>query len=232
VFSAQDEGGRSDLYRASWHEGKVRTERLTNDDFDDIEPDVSPDRKWVVFSSDRASLGNPNRLFRLSLSDAHIEPMSQPASGEDRQPAYSPDGRWIAFRSTRGGTSDLYVRPAEPSPEVRRVTVAARVRSDWLPAACCGPGRVQFQIYRKEFVPDTLPTEPETPIATPPPLLVDVVDSASNQRYQRRLGLDLIQNGIAVDPSFGGIGGGQVALSDILGNEQFYISITNARSAW
>jgi len=32
---------------------------------------------------------------------------------------------------------------------------------------------------------------------------------------------------IAVDPSFGGVGGGQVALSDILGNEQFYISITN-----
>jgi WD40-like Beta Propeller Repeat len=233
VFSAQDEGGRSDLYRASWHEGKVRTERLTNDDFDDIEPDVSPDGKWVVFSSDRASLGNPNRLFRLSLSDAHIEPMSQPASGEDRQPAYSPDGRWIAFRSTRGGTSDLYVRPAEPSPEVRRVTRLLGPASDpdWLPDGrgllYAAQERVEFQIYRKEFVPDTLPTEPETPIATPPPLLVDVVDSASNQRYQRRLGLDLIQNGIAVDPSFGGIGGGQVALSDILGNEQFYISITN-----
>src|SRR5204862_1941011 len=46
VFSAQDYGGRSDLYRARWNGDKVRPERLTNDDYYDIETDVSPDGRW------------------------------------------------------------------------------------------------------------------------------------------------------------------------------------------
>src|SRR6185503_5636635 len=126
---------------------------------------------------------------------------------DDRQPAYSPDGRWIAFRSTRGGTSDLYVRQAEPTPDVRRVTQLLGPASDpdWLPDGrgllFSGQERVEFPIYRPAFSPDTLAVESETPITPPPPVLADVIDTSPNQRYQRRLGLDLIQNGIALDPS-------------------------------
>jgi hypothetical protein len=233
VFSAQDDGGRSDLFRASWWGEQVRLERLTRDDFDDVEPDVSPDGRWVAFSSDRAALGRGHRLFRLDLESGRIEPLGVPGRGEDHQPVYSGDGRWIAFRSSRGGTSDLYVRPAQPSPEVRRVTrmIGPAYDPDWLPDGrgllFSAQERVEFQIMAVRFDPDTLPVERELPAEQPTPLLADAFDGSDRQRYQRRLSLDLIQNGFALDPSLGAAGAGQVAISDILGNEQLFLFLGN-----
>ena len=232
VFSAQDFGGRTDLYRASWPADRVRLERLTGDDFDDLEPDVAPDGRWVAFSSDRGTGGRGYSLFRLSLSTGAIEPISHPAVGDDRQPVYSPDGRWIAFRSTRGGTSDLYLRPAEPSLEARRVTRLAgpAMDPDWLPTSrgllFTAQQAITFQTYRIAFDPDTLALEKETPLA-PPPVLAQHIHTDSPKRYVRQLGLDLVQNGFAFDPVLGGGGGGQVALSDVLGNEQLYLYLSN-----
>jgi hypothetical protein len=232
VFSAQDRGGRSDLYRVGWIGRRVRLERLTQDDFDDLEPDVSPDGRWVAFASDRGGGAGGYRLFRLSLETGAIEALSDPASGDDRQPVYSPDGRWLAFRSTRGGTSDLYVRAAAPAREARRVTrlPGPAMDPDWL-----GGGKgllftaeqgIRFQAYAVRFDPDTLPAEVEPP-PSPVAAVACPADSSPPQRYQRQLGLDLIQNALGYDPGLGAGGGGQIALSDVLGNEQFYIFLAN-----
>jgi len=232
VFSAQDFGGRTDLYRASWPHDHVRLERLTGDDFDDLEPDVSPDGQWVAFASDRGTGGYGYALFRLSLETGAIEPVSHPATGDDRQPVYSPDGRWLAFRSTRGGTSDLYVRPAGPSLEARRLTRLAgpAMDPDWLAGGrgllFTAQQAITFQTYHIAFDPDTLPVENETPIE-PPVVAAEPVHDGAPQRYVRQLGLDLVQNGIAFDPAMGSGGGGQIALSDVLGNEQLYLYLSN-----
>ena len=255
VFSAQDYSGRSDLYRASWPKGRVRLERLTQDDFDDVEPDVSPDGAWVAFSSDRGERGGRYSLFRISLANAQIETLSQPPSGDDRQPVYSPDGKWLAFRSTRGGTSDLYVRSSQPALEARRVTRAAGpvLDPDWLANGkgllYTGQERVEFQSYCVRFDPDTLIQEiertEESPVASlPSDAAADTaatqvgaggvthtwsteVHQGKKQPYQRRLSLDLIQNAFAVDPGLGAGGAGQIALSDVLGNEQILIYLAN-----
>jgi hypothetical protein len=232
VFSAQDEGGRSDLYRAGWATGEVRLERLTSDDFDDLEPDVSPDGRWIVFASDRGDRGGHYGLFRLSAAGGVPEPVSEPPRGDDRQPVYSPDGRWIAFRSTRGGTSDLWVRSAEPSREARRVTrlVGPASDPDWTADGrgllFTGQERVEFQTYRVAFDPETLGVEPE-PEVSRTPALASVEHTGPSQPYQRRLGLDLVQNGVAFDPGLGAGAAGQIALSDVLGNEQFQIFLAN-----
>jgi WD40 repeat protein/surface antigen Omp85-like protein len=231
VFTAQDYGGASDLYRATWGDGAVHLTRLTHDDYDDLEPDVSPDGQWVVFASDRGDTGGQHALFRLSLTDGRIEAVSHPGSGEDRQPVYSPDGRWIAYRSTRGGTNDLWVRAAEPSDSARRVTRLLGPASDpdWLSNSrgllFTGQNAIQFQTYSVDFQPDTLVAEAETPPAAAP--VARVYDTGAAQRYERRLGFDLVQNAVGLDPSLGGAGGGQVAVSDVLGNEQFYFSVSN-----
>ena len=52
-------------------------------------------------------------------------------STSPRQPVYSPDGKWIAFRSTRHGTSDLYVRHAEPSLEAAIAEPSGRRAHRW-----------------------------------------------------------------------------------------------------
>jgi hypothetical protein len=232
VFSAQDYGGRSDLYRARWQGRRVVLEHLTQDDWDDLEPDVSPDGGWVVFASDRGSPTGRYALWRLSLEDGRVERMSSPGRGDDRQPSYSPDGRWIAFRSTRDGTSDLYVRPAAPSSEARRVTRLLGPASDpdWLTRGqglvFTGQSGIEFQCYVAHFDPDTLEAESESPAPEAAAASVALHDGEP-QSYQRRLGLDLVQNAVAVDPVLGGGGVGQIALSDVLGDEQYYIFILN-----
>ncbi len=232
VFSAQDDGGRGDLYRASWSGGEVRLERLTNDDFDDVEPDVSPDGRWIVFASDRGGREGRYALYRLATDGGTPEPVSRPPRGDDRQPVVSPDGRWIVYRSTRDGTSDLWVRAAEPSREARRVTrmVGPVSDPDWTPDGrgllFTGQERVEFQTYRMRVAPESLAVESELG-EEPAPAPVAAVHTGPGQRYQRRLGLDLVQNGVAFDPGLGAGAGGQIALSDVLGNEQFQISISN-----
>lgn len=232
VFSAQDYGGRSDLWRASWPGGVVRLERLTNDDFDDDSPDLTPDGAWVVFASDRADQGGRSRIFRMALADGRIEQMSFGDRGDDQQPAVSPDGRWIVFRSTRGGTSDLYVRPAEPAREARRLTRMLGPVTDpsWTAdggaVLCTVQDRVTFHTWQIKVRPDSLEAEPETPaplLAAIPP----VVHAEEPAPYQRRLSLDLLQNGVIVDPGSGAGGAGQIAFSDVLGNEQLYLTIAN-----
>jgi hypothetical protein len=258
VFTGQDYGGRTDLYRARWSGRRVALERLTRDDWDDLEPDVSPDGRWVVFSSDRGSRTGAHALWRLSLESGALEPFGAAATGEDRQPRYAPDGRWIAFRSTRGGTSDLYVRGATPGSPVRRVTRLLGPASDpdWLPGShgllFTGESGIEFQSYAVRFDPDTLaPVEAPLADASVAPgesaaLTSDatavpyragremglspasaVYDTGRTQRYQRRVGLDLVQNMVGVDPAFGAGGVGQIALSDVLGDEQYYIFLSN-----
>jgi hypothetical protein len=255
VFSAQDYGGRSDLYRASWSGDRVRLERLTQDDFDDVEPDVSPDGRWVAFASDREGNGH-HSLHRLSLETGAIERLSEPPSGDDRQPVYSPDGRTIAFRSTRGGTSDLYLRSAEPSRETRRVTrMAGPVYDpDWLADGkgllYTGQERVEFQAYMLRIDPDTLPavTDEGAPtgggvaaLTTDVGVAGDVsaadagarnaeavaIHTGPKRPYERRLSLDLVQNAFAIDPALGAGGGGQIAISDVLGNEKIHLYLAN-----
>ena len=232
VFSAQGYDGQQDLYRASWPRDTTRLERLTHDGYDDIEPALSPDGKWVVWASDRGDLAGRYSLWRLSMDGGQPEALSHPAAGDDRQPAWSPDGKWIAYRSTRGGTSDLWVRPAAPSHEARRVTQLQGVASDpdWMPR---GDGLlftvqegVSFRTWSMKVTPDSLEAEVEPEPARSSPLPA-IADREPAKPYERRLGFDMVQNGISFAPGFGAAGAGQVALTDMLGNEQVLISLAN-----
>jgi hypothetical protein len=233
VFAAQDYDGQADLYRVTWTRNESTLERLTHDSFDDVDPAVSPDGRWVAFASDRGEDGGRHALFRLPLAGGPVERLSWPARGDDRQPAWSPDGAWLAFRSTRGGTSDLWVRPSQACRQARRVTRLLGPASDpdWTRDGrgllFTAQDAVTFHTYCVRFDPDTLATEPEFPraaVATLPTL----ADTLPAQDYQRRLGLDLIQNAIGVSPSFNStMGFGQIAMSDVLGNEQYVLTLAN-----
>ncbi len=233
VFTAQDYDGQSDLYRATMLPDSVRLERLTHDDYDDVDPAVSPDGAWVAFASDRCNEGGRYALYRLALAGGTPERVSFAGSGDDRQPAWSPDGRWLAFRSTRGGTSDLWVRPSAPSREARRVTRLLGPASDpdWTldgrALLFTAEQAVTFRTWAIPVKPESLAVEPETP-GPYHAVLPAVAHEEPEQRYQRRLGLDLVQNMIGTNSAFGYTQSfGQIALSDMLGNEQYVITIAN-----
>ncbi len=78
----------------------------------DYNPLISPDAKWIVFTSER--LGNP-KIFIKSLENKSETPLfiDHESSMQD-QAAISPDGNWIVFTSTHEGQSDIYRLPFHP----------------------------------------------------------------------------------------------------------------------
>ena len=85
--------------------------RLTTDPGLDYNGVISPDGRWVVFTSERT--GNPD-LYVLDLRDnGAARPLIESDAMEDAA-AFSPDGRTLIFVSTRSGNPDIFVIPFVP----------------------------------------------------------------------------------------------------------------------
>ena len=85
---------------------------LTNDPGADENPDVSPDGKRIVWTSDRD--GDALHLYVMKIDGSGVTQLTFDPGG-DNSPRWSPDGKVIAF--TRGG-SILLVDAAGGEPEV------------------------------------------------------------------------------------------------------------------
>lgn len=71
--------------------------RITTDQFDFSEPDVSPDGLTLAV---QGYTGRGFRLFSMAPDGSELRQISQ-GPGEQRQPRWSPDGRHLAYVSTR-----------------------------------------------------------------------------------------------------------------------------------
>lgn len=102
--------GNKEIYVMDQDGGSLR--RVTHDDGNDTMPAISPDGRWVVYSTDRA--GNGMKLWIQSLEDSGdegrlLEPDRAHLRGLDMHPRFSPDGTWVVFTSDRGGLMDEFV---------------------------------------------------------------------------------------------------------------------------
>jgi serine/threonine-protein kinase len=81
---------------------------------------VSPDRRWIYFTSDRA--GNSD-IWRVARSGG--EPTQVTNDPADEFAAeQSPDGQWLAYYSLQSGTRDIWIRPTDSGEPVRLTTDA------------------------------------------------------------------------------------------------------------
>ena len=85
--------------------------RLTTNPGLDYNPAISPDGRWVVFTSERT--GSPD-LYLLDLEHPGVpRPLLVGDAMEDAA-AFSPDGRTLVFVSTRAGNPDIFAMPFVP----------------------------------------------------------------------------------------------------------------------
>lgn len=107
VFSGIDRGGQADLYLYDRDAETLR--QLTNDVYNDSGPDLSPDGRTVVFSSDRTPWGpeGAQNLFTLDLQTGAIRHVTA-GPQVDLSPRWSPDGRRLAFASARREADGKY----------------------------------------------------------------------------------------------------------------------------
>ena len=233
ALSGLKPSGMMDLYVFN-RETKELT-RLTNDFYSDLDPTWSPDGKQIAFASDRTRFGadGHQNLFLIDVETLGIRYLTC-GPWTDQTPSWSPDGSRIAFASDRDGQFDLYgTDPSGTGGRFKRLLGSAMDPS-WLPGGksllFTGFRRGGFGIYQMAAAdslvdPFTLTTE-----EAPTPWRWEDTLARSTQTpapYEPRYGLDLVQGGIAVEPTENVGEGLQGAVSDLLGNRLFYFQLGN-----
>src|SRR5688572_6460528 len=78
--------------------------QLTHDQFVKFSARVSPDGRYIAFSSNRS--GNPD-IWRIDIDGSNLTQITEGDAFDDR-PVFSSDGKWIMFESLRSGRSTLW----------------------------------------------------------------------------------------------------------------------------
>ena len=238
VFAGSDEGGWTDIYLVDVTGDSLRA--LRRDIYHDREPDWSPDGRHIVFSSDRWSGGRRGR-YNLFLYDLATEQILALSRGEhnDGQPRWSPDGERIVFSSDRAGAYNIYaLQLADERTETRRLTHVLTGAFD--PVLLAGGQHLLFSGYESggfqiyELAVDWADSAQvsyqrvEEAAAEPWSLAsLHGESEVASRPYERKMSLDIAQGQISQDPEFGTSGGIQVALSDVLGNDQYHFVLSH-----
>jgi Tol biopolymer transport system component len=247
VFSAMDMSGYNDLYIFTLQTRAMR--RLTNDYYDDRDPAWSPKGDRIAFSSDRTRFG-PKGKYNLFFYDLKTGIIEQLAAGDEdyHSPSWSPDGQQIAFTSDADGArniwmisvSDTATVVSSPGPiEMRRLTNFTTAAFD---PCWTDKGELVFTAFEKFSFQirmiDSVDARYDQSIAVHrvdslsessqwTTAKVEGISEVNELKYVRDYTLDIAQTQVSTDPVFGTFGGAAVALSDLLGNDQYYFLIYN-----
>jgi len=238
VFSGMEFSGKSDIYLFDVKNEKLS--RLTNDYYDDTDPCFSPDGKYLVFSSDRTS-GIEKNVYNLFLYDLTSNIITQITKTEAviTSPNFSEDGRLI-FSSDLEGTQNIWIIDSVfSSASMKCVTnfTTAAFDPKW-----CGNDRIVFSTYENGMITikilngvnDKISKSNKTEQISSSvffsgrPLNKIFLHSANkNPKYKKRFSFDIATTAIVTDPVFGSFAGGALSLSDMLGNERYYLLFYN-----
>ena len=119
----------------------------------DYNPVVSPDGRWVVFTSERT--GSPD-LYVLDLETRGAPRELVAGDAMDDAAAFSPDGRTLAFVSTRASNPDVWVTPFAPegpAGDAEPVNLTANDAGDYNPVFSPDGTQILFSSSRDAAAP-------------------------------------------------------------------------------
>ena len=245
AVAGQDASGQCDLYVVRLADRSLL--RLTNDAFDDRDPDWAHDGQTIVFSSDRcdSSAAGRYQIFSCPAAGGEVRLLT---AGEcsNTEPRISPSGRYVAFVSDREGVPDLYLMDVRDRSTARVTRSLAGVQMPcWgdtdstVYLVCLSYGRysigrvatrldsLDWQARAEEYAarPECLRPEGSEPAGSAP-LPCGGLEQAARP-YRARFGLDFARTTMGYDPEFVGGGSGQLALSDMLGNRHVLVYVSS-----
>lgn len=192
IYTARG-AGHSHLWAVA--QGDPAPLRLTSGDFEDREPAISPDGRFVAFASNR-DVGWD--LYLLDLRTGEVRRLTDTAASEG-DPTWSPDGAWLAYESYAGDDLDIWILRVDGSQPPIQLTDAPSM--DASPTWDPGGRRVSFISDRDGF-PDVFVANLDDPDErylnlTQTPLIAEAdpafsPDGTSIAYSGRGNGLDLI----------------------------------------
>lgn len=123
----------SNYHLFAYHPQYLPFVHLTNSDWDDITPAVSPDGSRIAYASNRGGFWD---IFVLDLAANQTTQLTHTPE-YDGAPTWSPDGEWLAFEHYNGSNLDIFLLSVtEPNQTPIPLTddPAADYSPDWSPA--------------------------------------------------------------------------------------------------
>jgi hypothetical protein len=238
--------GQSDLYVvdiADSHNVSYSLERLTDDPYDDREPEWSPDGNEIVFVSDRPipgeSIADTLTFGRYRLYT--IDPVSEikicvtPDEFLVSKPSWSPKG--IAYTSIKQGVSNIYVLSGDSTMQVTDAMTGC-LESKWSrdgsKLVFIGYHKTGWNIFTIKNPLDKLPeidsqkvcfwADADTSWYRNPKFEQPQNDSSKYRpgKADTKFSVDWAQGTFSYN-TLSGLGGqAEIVVSDVMGNHQFY----------
>ncbi|KPK99499.1 MAG: hypothetical protein AMJ91_07545 [candidate division Zixibacteria bacterium SM23_73_3] len=249
AFVGVAKNGYSDLYLYEL-QNRLLT-RLTNDIYEEKAPQWSPNGKGIAFSSDRGSWGEEGflNLFLLALPENKITPLTS-GPHHDLAPDWSFDGESLVFSSDRNGSYDLYLLSFDPENGSWHTSQLTSLLTGAFDPSFSPDGKdifftayekYSFQIHKMSLDSamvgfDDFSESANLSLHTSPsawrPKKTEGDQESGSVKYKNRFSFDIAQSAISYDAVYGTVGGFQVALTDMLGNHQYFFLLGNsARSS-
>lgn len=230
VFSGATKQGYTDIYEVDLRTGDLT--RLTDDHYNDITPAYTMGGDSVVFSSDRCTDGDTGaqNLFCLGRNGRNIVQLTY---GDWIDMSPEADQRGVYYASDRDGSFNIYRLNADGS--INKITnlltgaFDPRVLQDNDELLFSGYQDMGYHLYSMNITDTMTLAATEKPAGRTfwKPGQIDGKAVRSSFKYNTDYSFDIAQSAISYDPVYGTMGGLQVALSDMLGDNVFYFLLTN-----
>ena len=243
VFTSIDMAGNNDLYILNTETRELR--KLTNDYYDDRDPAWSPRGDKIAFSSDRTPFGNDGK-YNLFLYDVEAGTIDYLTYGNENanSPSWSKDGSKIAFTCDVDGAQNIWIIDID---ERFRGGMRSMTKVTYFTTAAFDPTwtssgdlvfaafeNFSFQIKMLKDIVSVRDTSTSVNLIDLynkekpwEPKSIAGTTEVKSFKYDGDYSLDIAQSAISTDPVFGTSGGAFLALSDLLGNEQYYFLLYN-----
>lgn len=236
AFSGAYKDGQTDIFMFAIETEQL--ERITDDFYYDQTPSFSPDGEFIAFSSDRSGKTGIN-IFAINIKTKQIYQLTF-GDDENQSPEWASNSDNIIYTSDKDGVSNVYLL-SEPFGENPRVTqLTDFVTGAFDPVFTPNDSAFVFSAYQENSYNIYTMAIDSTLCGVDHVQAVAWQDSSSwepmvlsgdyiegNVKYKTKLSFDIAQSVMSYDAVFGSVGGLQGALTDVLGNHQYYFLVYN-----
>lgn len=145
IIFASNRSGSWGIYQKDL--AKDVTTPLVVNSYDNLNPQLSPDKKYLVYYSNQSGT---NQIYRLDLEHKVIDRLTRNHASE-YDPRYSPDGKKIVFKSNLDdGLGDVWIMDADGSNR-RNLTSSLSITEEWGPVFSKDGTKIYFTSGLEEY---------------------------------------------------------------------------------